>query len=216
MRSQILDIAIPLYGRSSTDLLAVLECIKAHTDIPFRMIVVNNGFGAELNDMIRAWSRDLDQFIFLQNENRAGFASCINQCVKHTNAENFVAVHPQVEIDDDEWVPKLTMPFRDRQAFMAGIDPYVPWNSNRPFALDKSDAPVHRGLVAFRRPEPEEQLLVTDSEEEPMRKTQARVIDRGQRVYLCPSIRLIVRRFDSPERSVASKIKPKTETLIFR
>ena len=215
MRSHHLDIAVPLYGRSPQELISVLQSIVDHTLVDFRLMVVNNGVGSELNDLIRVWSKDLKRFVYFRNSAQVGFASCVNMCAKHTDSEFFIMVHPQVEIGDDDWITKLTMPFKDRQAFMAGVDPYLQYNSTAPYAFDRNDTHLHRCLVAFRRPDPEEELLVTDEEEEPMRKTQAVVIDRGQRVYLCPSIRLAIKQFQGKPK-LASRYKPKTETLIFR
>lgn len=210
-----LDIALPIYSLSAKEALTTLESIKNFTEISYRLIIVNDCAGSEITDMIREFSENLPSVVLLRNNRRQYFAKCINQCVEYAKSDYFVALHPQTVITDKFWVSKMTMPFKDSQAFMAGTDPLKEWNSLAPYALSKKDPPLHRCMTIFRKPTGK--LMDEDLPHEPIKKTQDRILSQSMRVYMVPSLRVRVRMFDSEQKARAiSGVTSDAEVLIDR
>ncbi len=212
-RANTLDICVPYYGPQEY-LEPLLESIRNNTSIPFRLIVGNDCNGAETTDLVREWAsaHKVEKLILFKNGKRKYFAECANQCLSHSEAEFAAVVHPSVSIDDPDWFPKMTMPFKDAQCPMVGVDPMRAWNTSRPIQLTRRSEPVHRCLVVIRRPT--EDFFNTDIGHNPMMKTQRRIFDARQRVWLAPSVRVSLRAFQADGFPTKKGMTSKTELVI--
>lgn len=202
MRSHSIDIAVPIYGISTEQAIETLDSIVKNTQTDFRLIVLNDNAGSELTDAVRTWrgDRKVKSFVFLRNNVRSYFARAVNQCVKLSDAEYFAVVHPQTVIADRDWLSKMAICFKDSQAFLCGTNPLSPADTSHPSQLNRRSEPVNRCLLMFRRPQNSAQLLDESNLHEPMLKTQAQILLREQRVYLCSSVRIRLRSFQSDQK----------------
>ncbi|MDD5438883.1 MAG: glycosyltransferase family 2 protein [Candidatus Omnitrophica bacterium] len=131
------DIVIPVWNQRDAT-RECLEHIAGSTDVPYRVIIIDNGSGSETRDYLAEFSRHhAEDVVLVRNENNLGFIKAVNQGMRLSDAP-YVCIMNNDTIPGRGWLGRLIDFARTHddvglvnplcgghQAHGAGIDEYA-------------------------------------------------------------------------------------------
>lgn len=115
----VISIIIVTYN-SLNDIGRCLLSIKAYTDIPYEVIVIDNNSADGTKDYLKSIK---EHHIILNNKN-IGFAKACNQGIKNAKGEYIVLLNPDTEVTTG-WAWRMMLHFRDGVGAVGPVSNYV-------------------------------------------------------------------------------------------
>lgn len=105
------------------------------TEIPYRLIICDDGNKPEVRDWIRAYAKrePKQSMIVLRNEKELRFARSAALCLEHVTHEWCAFLNPFFVVEDKGWFGKLLAPLqRDPSSIMSIVDHEIVWGNEPP------------------------------------------------------------------------------------
>jgi len=106
MQNAEVDIIIPVYNQKKLT-IDCLESIHKHSDLPHRIILIDNGSDIETKNSLEEYKKKSENIIVLRNEENLGWVKAVNQGIKASAASYICIMNNDTVVRTSGWLSKL-------------------------------------------------------------------------------------------------------------